>query len=115
MVPTRAWHCSIKKPSILLNGQPGLSLIVLWQPGCLDKIRGFPSLPHGRFGLVMDCIDCSDYVGKHYNRTGIACPLNPLFNCDLRYFGLKGMPEYGLKFLGGHFQLSRQVDRVIYY
>ena len=61
----------------------------------------------------MDCNDFLVCVRKHYNRTGITCPLYPLFNCDLRYFGLKGMPEYGPEFLGGHFQLNTGLSKPV--
>ena len=43
-------------------------------PAVLFKIRGFPSLPHSRFGFVIDFYDLTIYVGKHYNRTSITCP-----------------------------------------
>jgi hypothetical protein len=36
--------------------QPGFSFCNHGNPAVSSEIRGFPSLPHGRFGLIMACI-----------------------------------------------------------
>jgi len=43
-----------KKPSCFMR-QPGVRDVPR-QPGCLHKIRGFPSLPRDRFGLLREVI-----------------------------------------------------------
>jgi hypothetical protein len=39
-----------------------LSFYTHGNPAVSFEIRGFPSLPHGSFGLVINCNDCAVYI-----------------------------------------------------
>jgi hypothetical protein len=47
-----------------MKKQPGCST---WQPGCFSETRGFPSLPHDRFGfskILRQCLNTKEKIQK---------------------------------------------------
>ena len=54
----------------------------LWQPGCLEETRGFPSLPRGRFGLSFK--KCRS-LQKGLDHKAMRVGLRPLKGATQRY------------------------------